>query len=692
MTDACANFFFLLFFIPIPDLELSSQRAALAGSADDWRAISFSRALFAAYSVARDYQGDLFEIGIRAKVVDGHDKGLGSRVYGNRMGHHRVNRRSFYQLLAKQESLVHSLDGNEQPIVNGCSVNPGPGRDQEAQTGFGNGPAGSGSVSEFTIWSKPDEMSSDLSEPPLDRREYQQESNAKGVAGEGPPTLKSVNGREEDGSSEKYMARNTFPNFSDCPGQTAHTSTRFDLICIAIHSKRTKKLLAGTAAPEKRLRFKTTTDASEKQVIEAMQKIASHIKNPSKFTKASKLAIQLIQAGSVKEETSDYFFSILESSMSSIKNCNEPSVRADYHALFSAAQDVAECLKMEQRKLLSTWTIRAVCANDLFTDDSFVVAQTFLSTFHLHAPSSLLILPIADSSTRHVHSSGFVHLAPSISIHSFSKVTGRIKDLILTLPLATKEDDAEEAVALKNEAGELNADGQLNKELSPVTFNEEADDPYGLDALISKEEKTNRKKVPLSNSVKDDEQQSRRLLKLQREALVSCLEIAAKRYKTPWCQTTIDILAKHAFDNIARFTTQQRDAISKLWASIREQQTHRKQGKSVSGKLDVNAFEWLQHNVMILPLLCLGGQERVARKYNVLPGPRSSSTRRDGFRSSDLDLSGSHSNDSINQAFDDHIRSPFVGRALAFPERVGPSRGLRENPEGKVDWDELQQA
>lgn len=60
------------------------------------------------------------------------------------------------------------------------------------------------------------------------------------------------------------------------------------------------------------------------------------------------------------------------------------------------------------------------------------------------------------------------------------------------------------------------------------------------------------------------------------------------------CQTAVDILAKHAFDNISRFTTWQRDAIEKLWSSIREQQTRRKQGKSVSGKLDVNAFEWLQ--------------------------------------------------------------------------------------------------
>ncbi|KAK6156213.1 hypothetical protein DH2020_010461 [Rehmannia glutinosa] len=205
------------------------------------------------------------------------------------------------------------------------------------------------------------------------------------------------------------------------------------------------------APPEKRLRFKTTTDASEKQVIEAMQKIASHIKNPSKFSKASKLAIQLIQAGSIKEATSDYFFALLEASMSSVTSCNEPSLRADYHALFSAAQDVAECLSKKQQNLLSTWTIRAVWANDLFTDDSFV----------------------------------------------FSKATGRIKEVISALPVATKEDDMEEAVALKDETEELIAEGQANKELSAATSGEEPD-PFGLDALISnapkKEEKAKGKR------------------------------------------------------------------------------------------------------------------------------------------------------------------------------------------------------
>lgn len=60
------------------------------------------------------------------------------------------------------------------------------------------------------------------------------------------------------------------------------------------------------------------------------------------------------------------------------------------------------------------------------------------------------------------------------------------------------------------------------------------------------------------------------------------------------CQTVIDILVKHAFENVTRFTSQQRQAVEKLWASVREQHLRRKQGKSVTGKLDVTAFESLQ--------------------------------------------------------------------------------------------------
>ncbi|KAK1379245.1 Methyltransferase-like protein 6-like [Heracleum sosnowskyi] len=329
--------------------------------------------------------------------------------------------------------------------------------------------------------------------------------------------------------------------------------------------------------PEKRLRFKTTTDASEVQVIEAMQKIASHIKNPSKVGKASKLAIQLITAGSIKPATSDYFFAILESAMWSQTVCNDPLVRADYHALFSAAQDVTECFNKKQRNQIMAWTIRAVVANDLFTDDSFV----------------------------------------------FSKASGRIKEAILHLPRATEEEDIEESAAL-TETEMVDADNQTKEETPSAPSSEDSSkegfDPFGLDALILKknDEKARGKKDGAAKYNKEEDDENKRFLKCQREALVLCLEIAAKRYKLPWCQTVIDILVKHAYDNISRFTTKQREAIQKLWASIREQQARRKQGKSVSGKLDVNAFESLQEKyanqkISIRRAVGGGGSRRAAQ-------------------------------------------------------------------------------
>ncbi|KAK8633929.1 hypothetical protein V6N13_014761 [Hibiscus sabdariffa] len=289
------------------------------------------------------------------------------------------------------------------------------------------------------------------------------------------------------------------------------------------------------AVQEKRLRFKMTTDASETQVIEAMQKIASHIKNPTKFSKASKLALQLIQAGSVKAGTSDHFFAILEAAMSSTASCTDSSVRGDYHSLFSAAQDVAECLNKKQKNQLTVWTFGAVMANDFLTDDSFV----------------------------------------------FSKTASKLKDEICSLPFATEEDDIDESATLEDET-EIGNDEDAKQAIvaSAEENNKDESDPFGLDALIprsgKKDDRAKGKKDVTTKSRKDDEEDTKRFLKSKREALISCLEIAARRYKTPW------------------FTSRQRDAIEKLWASVREQQIRRKQGKSVSGKLDVNGFEWLQ--------------------------------------------------------------------------------------------------
>jgi len=103
-------------------------------------------------------------------------------------------------------------------------------------------------------------------------------------------------------------------------------------------------LLAG-----KRVRFKpTTTEASSEQVVEAMAKIASHIGNSGKFSKASKLALQLLQSGSVTSATADSFFPILKEAMTRPANAIEAALRRDYQALFAAVHEKLEVFFLQK--------------------------------------------------------------------------------------------------------------------------------------------------------------------------------------------------------------------------------------------------------------------------------------------------------------------------------------------------------
>lgn len=120
----------------------------------------------------------------------------------------------------------------------------------------------------------------------------------------------------------------------------------------------------------------------------------------------------------------------------------------------------------------------------------------------------------------------------------FSKACGRIKDAISNLPVATKDDDMEEAAALKDESATESQHDSLNP-IPESSANEDEADPFGLDALIPNASKNEKAKVKLdaeasSKEEEDDEEDKKRFLKSQREALILCLEIAAKRYKIPW--------------------------------------------------------------------------------------------------------------------------------------------------------------
>jgi hypothetical protein len=62
-------------------------------------------------------------------------------------------------------------------------------------------------------------------------------------------------------------------------------------------------------------------------------------------------------------------------------------------------------------------------------------------------------------------------------------------------------------------------------------------DPFGLDDLFANESKKHdrsRGKEVSNLNKKEDDDELKRFLKLQREALLKCLEISAKRYRIPW--------------------------------------------------------------------------------------------------------------------------------------------------------------
>lgn len=90
----------------------------------------------------------------------------------------------------------------------------------------------------------------------------------------------------------------------------------------------------------------------------------------------------------------------------------------------------------------------------------------------------------------------------------------------------------EEAAALKEESN-----NNSNEAAEDKVNNKDESDPFGLDALIpskmNNDDKTKGKK-DTQNKIREEDEENKRFLRSQREALITCLEIAAHRYRIPW--------------------------------------------------------------------------------------------------------------------------------------------------------------
>lgn len=130
---------------------------------------------------------------------------------------------------------------------------------------------------------------------------------------------------------------------------------------------------------------------------------------------------------------------------------------------------------------------------------------------------------------------------------------GKIKDAISALPVATVEDDNDEAAVLAaasktdtvtdNKADHsvpTSASNPMPDDSTHAATSEsgqESSDPFGLDDLLEQKPKKSeraREKAVAALNRKADEEETKRFLKSQREALLKCLEIAARRYRIPW--------------------------------------------------------------------------------------------------------------------------------------------------------------
>lgn len=111
------------------------------------------------------------------------------------------------------------------------------------------------------------------------------------------------------------------------------------------------------------------------QVATALRKIRCYVGVPSKFNKAAKLLLSLLQQGHVTASYSMLFFEVLACSMLDRNACLVAEYRKSYCKLVAEAVKLASMFGQLQRKQLEVYQIWTICRNELNTDDSFVFGK-----------------------------------------------------------------------------------------------------------------------------------------------------------------------------------------------------------------------------------------------------------------------------------------------------------------------------
>jgi hypothetical protein len=110
-------------------------------------------------------------------------------------------------------------------------------------------------------------------------------------------------------------------------------------------------------------------------------------------------------------------------------------------------------------------------------------------------------------------------------------------DVAAALAVASKAGTTENKTDDSVPAAASNSVPDDNTHAAAFDLREESSDPFSLDDLLERKSKKSekaREKTVAALNRKADEEKSKWFLKSEREVLLKCLEIAARRYRISW--------------------------------------------------------------------------------------------------------------------------------------------------------------
>ncbi|KAF6263130.1 hypothetical protein COO60DRAFT_1293116 [Scenedesmus sp. NREL 46B-D3] len=289
------------------------------------------------------------------------------------------------------------------------------------------------------------------------------------------------------------------------------------------------------------------------QISAALTKIRHHLGNRSKFSKASQLLRQLLDA--VDKVHRNELFATITAAFSNPEHCMDPLLRKDYARLARALNLRAEgILSRQQRAQLEIYSVWALLRNELFTDDSF----------------------------------------------TFNKVVGKVKSAVAELSDADEEQEAAWNMlhGIAAPAGKPQQQQQQQQPSLAPQADAEAD-PFGLNDFIAKAEaQAAEAEAAAAAAAPSDEQHplqqqqqegapwdAATMEVMRKQALLDCL-IAAKdhQHKLAWARTSVELLIEAVAKPAAqggfadKFVAGQRQQLADLLRFVNAERAARKSG------------------------------------------------------------------------------------------------------------------